>query len=116
MSDFDQGKYEWGNQLHAERESLTSFFELMHEVDVPVDFMSKRPMNGLPQEFGVFDEETLLSSKRRFNSAHPLPVGTVLVSNNSQHYESIEAPAYAGELGVSSGFRKITSKLWRNRP
>lgn len=33
------------------------FFELLHEVDVPADFMSERPLNVLPQERGIFDDE-----------------------------------------------------------
>jgi antitoxin VapB len=32
------------------------FFELMRSIDVPVDFMTDRPMNVLPQECGVFDD------------------------------------------------------------
>jgi antitoxin VapB len=33
------------------------FFELLQEVDVPADFMAKRPLNVLPQEKGIFDDE-----------------------------------------------------------
>jgi len=33
------------------------FFELLHEVDVPADFMAERPLNVLPQERGIFDGE-----------------------------------------------------------
>lgn len=33
------------------------FFRLLHEVDVPVDFMAERPLNVLPHEKGMFDEE-----------------------------------------------------------
>lgn len=34
-----------------------AFFELLHEVAVPVDFMDERPLNVLPKEPGVFDDE-----------------------------------------------------------
>jgi antitoxin VapB len=37
--------------------SWVSFFEMLHTVDVPDDFMAERPLNVLPQERGVFDEE-----------------------------------------------------------
>ena len=33
------------------------FFELLHTIDVPADFMSERPLNVLSQEHGVFDDE-----------------------------------------------------------
>lgn len=39
------------------------FFELLHEVDVPADFMSERPLNVLPQERGIFDDEISPYSK-----------------------------------------------------
>ena len=39
------------------------FFELLHAIDVPADFMTERPLNVLPQEGGIFDEE--LSSDRK---------------------------------------------------
>lgn len=32
------------------------FFDLMRSIDVPVDFMTDRPMNVLPQARGVFDD------------------------------------------------------------
>ena len=32
------------------------FFELLHSVNVPADFMAERPLNVLPQEHGVFDD------------------------------------------------------------
>jgi len=35
----------------------TAFFELLHSVDVPADFMAHRPMNVLPKESGVFDQD-----------------------------------------------------------
>jgi antitoxin VapB len=39
------------------------FFELLHEVDVPADFMAERPLNVLPQERGIFDDELPTDSK-----------------------------------------------------
>lgn len=39
------GKKIWGN-----------FFDLIHSIDVHVDFMADRPMNVLPQARGVFDD------------------------------------------------------------
>ena len=39
------------------------FFELLHEVDVPADFMAERPLNVLPQEGGIFDDELSKDSK-----------------------------------------------------
>ncbi len=33
------------------------FFELLHVIDVPADFMAERPMNVLPQDRGLFDDE-----------------------------------------------------------
>ena len=33
------------------------FFELLHSVDVPADFMNERPLNVLPPERGVFDDD-----------------------------------------------------------
>src|SRR5229473_732468 len=35
----------------------TAFFELLREVEVPADFMAERPLNVLPQEHGIFDQE-----------------------------------------------------------
>ncbi len=34
-----------------------AFFELLRTVDVPDDFMAERPLNVVPQERGVFDDE-----------------------------------------------------------
>jgi antitoxin VapB len=36
-----------------------AFFELLHEVAVPADFMAERPLNVLPQTRGVFDDESV---------------------------------------------------------
>ncbi|HET6604136.1 MAG TPA: AbrB/MazE/SpoVT family DNA-binding domain-containing protein [Xanthomonadaceae bacterium] len=33
------------------------FFELLRTVDVPDDFMAERPLNEVPSERGVFDDE-----------------------------------------------------------
>ncbi len=33
------------------------FFELLHAIDAPTDFMAERPLNVLPQECGIFDNE-----------------------------------------------------------
>ena len=39
------------------------FFELLHAVNVPVGFMAERPLNVLPQERGIFDDEIAAQSK-----------------------------------------------------
>ncbi|MES2932782.1 MAG: AbrB family transcriptional regulator [Pseudomonadota bacterium] len=33
------------------------FFALLHATEVPADFMADRPMNTLPQDSGIFDDE-----------------------------------------------------------
>ncbi len=33
------------------------FFELLRAVDVPADFMAERPLNVVPSERGLFDDE-----------------------------------------------------------
>ena len=38
------------------------FFELLHAVDVPDDFMAERPLNLVPTERGVFDDDVPQSS------------------------------------------------------
>jgi len=40
-----------------------AFFELLHAVEVPADFMTERPLNVLSQEHGVFDDEIDPQSK-----------------------------------------------------
>lgn len=60
-----------GNEVYVTRDDATgdivlsnrpgaktwnAFFEFLHEVDVPAEFMADRPMNALPQEAGVFDD------------------------------------------------------------
>jgi len=39
----------------------SEFFELLHSVEVPADFMSERPLNAIPPESGIFDDEAALS-------------------------------------------------------
>jgi antitoxin VapB len=41
----------------------SEFFELLRSVEVPADFMAERPLNVLPPQRGVFDDEP--SPKRR---------------------------------------------------
>ena len=38
-------------------ETWNDFFELLHSVEVPADFMAERPLNVLPTERGVFDDD-----------------------------------------------------------
>lgn len=40
------------------------FFDLIHSLDVPEDFMTERPMNILPQESGVFDDAVNLETDK----------------------------------------------------
>ena len=42
---------------HPGAKSWGAFFELLHAVDVPDDFMADRPMNVVPPDHGVFDDE-----------------------------------------------------------
>lgn len=35
----------------------SDFFELIHAVPMPDDFMAERPLNVLPTERGIFDED-----------------------------------------------------------
>jgi antitoxin VapB len=39
------------------------FFALLHAIEVPADFMAKRPLNGLPAGGGVFDDELAMAGK-----------------------------------------------------
>ena len=41
------------------------FFELLHAVDVPEDYMSERPLNALPNNRGVFDDEISPDSREK---------------------------------------------------
>ena len=34
-----------------------AFFELLHAVNIPAEFMAERPLNVVPQARGVFDDE-----------------------------------------------------------
>lgn len=38
------------------------FFQLLHAVDVPADFMAERPLNVVPPERGIFDDEADIGS------------------------------------------------------
>ncbi len=38
-------------------EAWQAFFELLHAVEVPDDFMAERPLNVPPQDRGVFDDD-----------------------------------------------------------
>ncbi len=40
-----------------------TFFALLHDVDVPADFMAERPLNTMPQERGLFDDELATRDK-----------------------------------------------------
>ena len=41
------------------------FFELLRAVDVPDDFMAERPLNGVPPDRGLFDDEVTQSTTER---------------------------------------------------
>ncbi len=60
-----------GNEVYATRDEMTGnvvlskqpgtktwhdFFELLRFIEVPADFMSERPLNGVPQARGIFDD------------------------------------------------------------
>jgi len=62
-----------GEEIYATRDDATgdvvlsnrpgakawnAFFELLHAVEVPADFMAERPLNVLPLEHSIFDDET----------------------------------------------------------
>lgn len=62
-----------GNEVFASRDDATGdvvlslrpgaktwseFFELLHAIDAPDDFMAGRPLNAPSPERGVFDDET----------------------------------------------------------
>jgi antitoxin VapB len=61
-----------GNEVYVTRDDATGdvvlsmrpgakawneFFELLHGITAPADFMADRPLNVLPQEKGLFDDE-----------------------------------------------------------
>lgn len=41
---------------HPGAKDWREFFDFVHAIDVPADFMAKRPMNLQPQARGVFDD------------------------------------------------------------
>lgn len=41
---------------HPGAKVWNEFFDLIHSIDVPADFMAERPMNRPPQTCGVFDD------------------------------------------------------------
>lgn len=43
--------------VHPGVKAWSSFFELMRHIDVPADFMTERPMNLVPVEKNLFDDE-----------------------------------------------------------
>lgn len=61
-----------GNEVYVTRDDVTGdvvlsdrpgaktwrdFFDMIHTIDVPTDFMAERPMNALPQERNIFADE-----------------------------------------------------------
>lgn len=66
-----------GNEVYVTRDDATGdvvlsnrpgarawneFFQLLHAVDVPADFMAERPLNVVPPERGIFDDEADIGS------------------------------------------------------
>lgn len=49
------------NRLDAK--TWNEFFELLHEIEVPTDFMVDRPLNVLSKAGGIFDDEIVLHGK-----------------------------------------------------
>ncbi|WP_339057864.1 hypothetical protein [Candidatus Regiella endosymbiont of Tuberolachnus salignus] len=49
------------NRLDAK--TWNEFFELLHEIEVPTDFMVDRPLNVLSKAGGIFDDEMVLHGK-----------------------------------------------------
>jgi hypothetical protein len=47
---------DWRRRPHPGAKAWGEFFELLHAVEVPADFMAERPLNVLPPERGVFDD------------------------------------------------------------
>ena len=73
-----------GNEVYVTRDDATgdvvlsnqpgaktwgAFFELLHEIDVPADFMVERALNAVPQKRGLFDDE-LAPTRKRSKRAH----------------------------------------------
>ena len=42
---------------HPGAKTWNAFFELLHAIDMPADFMVERPLSVLPQEPGLFNDE-----------------------------------------------------------
>jgi tRNA(fMet)-specific endonuclease VapC len=66
------------------------FFELLHEVDVPADFMAERPLNVLPQERGIFDDGVLRQQGEPLAMLHMLDTDTAsyLIKGKSRAIEA----------------------------
>jgi len=43
----------------------SEFFDLLHAIEVPADFMVERPLNVLSQKKGIFDDELTSDGKSR---------------------------------------------------
>jgi antitoxin VapB len=71
-----------GNEVYITRDDATGdvvlsnrpgaktwneFFELLHSIEVPEDFMANRPMNVFSQTRGIFDDELALQSKKNLS-------------------------------------------------
>lgn len=67
-----------GDEVYASRDDATGdvvlsnrpgaktwneFFELLDQLDIPADVLAQRPLNVLPQEPGVFDDQTTAQGK-----------------------------------------------------
>ena len=67
-----------GSEVYATRDEATGdvvlsnrpgvktwsdFFELLHSLEAPADFMAERPLNVLPTARGVFDDDATLHGK-----------------------------------------------------
>lgn len=50
---------------HPGAKTWNEFFELLHAVDVPADFMADRPLNVVPKNSGVFDDGISTQHKKR---------------------------------------------------
>ncbi len=49
---------------HPGAKTWNEFFELLHTVEVPPDFMADRPLNVAPKDSGVFDDGIPKHKKR----------------------------------------------------
>ena len=50
---------------HPGARDWCEFFEFIHGIEVPPDFMAERPMNVLPEVRGVFDEVSASPAPRK---------------------------------------------------